>query len=150
MGPPGPGSGGILNLAITNPAQVSNASVTQRVRSVRNISNRILRFNGDDWALASHRNGFDDLIGLVFKTNDEFHLSGSIIDGLDNVEAGTIYYLGSNGDMTSEIPDSGYIVVLGKGIGNGTLMFTPMLPVEPKTFQLLRNGSPVLVSTAVE
>lgn len=152
MGPPGPGSADVLNLAITEPevTNTSAANVSHRVRNVRNVSDRVLRFNGNDWAIASHGNEFDDLIGLVFKTKDEFHLAGSIINGLNNVEAGTIYYLGTDGYLTNRPPDSGFIVVLGKGIGDGSLMFTPMLPVEPAAFQLLRTGSPVLVTTASE
>ena len=101
-----------------------------------------LRFDGtSSWVDASNEDSFEQLVGLVFRTPQELFLSGSIVTGLQGVQPGQVYYLAAGGGLSDQVPASGYVVVLGKGIGEGVLLFDPQLPVEPQAFQAMRKGA---------
>lgn len=103
----------------------------------------VLRFEpmGGSWVSANYGDTFEELIGLVFKTGDDYYLSGSIIADLRGVTTGEIYYLGTDGQLTTEVPGSGFVVVLGKGIGSGVLLFNPYLPVQNDAFTALSGSN---------
>ena len=106
----------------------------------------VLRFdsNGGSWVRANHADGFEELIGLVFRTDDDIFLSGSIVTNLRGVATGEIYYLGTDGSLTESVPTEGYVVVVGKGIGDGILLFDPHLPVQPDAFMAMTGSNQAL------
>ena len=106
----------------------------------------VLRFEpmGASWVAANSADGFEELIGLILKVEGEIYLSGSIVTGLDDVTIGEIYYLAADGALTTTVPSSGFVVVVGKGIGNGVLLFNPHLPVQPDAFRAMSGSSNAL------
>lgn len=103
--------------------------------------NRTLRFEPtSSWTLADYEDGYDELIGLIFRTSGDLHLSGSIITDVPDVSAGVVYYLGTDGRLSESPPRSGYVVILGKGIERGTLLFDPQLPIDRGTYRAMRGS----------
>lgn len=78
------------------------------------------------WTTASSSNSRLELVGLVFHYNNKFYLPGSLVTGMQNLQAGTVYYLAENGHISSNMPATGNVIVIGTAVNNTTLLFFPV------------------------
>lgn len=86
-------------------------------------NNQVFKITGDDsWGLALPSDSTSPLINFLgFYLSGRIYLSGSTIDNLTGIVAGTVYYL----DSSSTISITPSSVVIGVGLNTTTLWFKP-------------------------
>ena len=84
------------------------------------------------WVAASNANTAAQLHSLFVKIGGVYYPTGSVVNGLGTLVAGSVYYLSTGGAMTTTPPTpSGSLrhVLLGVALSTTHLLFTPQTPI---------------------
>jgi hypothetical protein len=77
------------------------------------------------WTPASSHDTRDALVGLVFHMNGKYYLPGSLVPNMTGLQAGRVYYLTADGNISRSSPASGQTLIVGKAVDATTLLFYP-------------------------
>lgn len=94
---------------------------------------KVIRLSGaDTWTDAAQSDTADQLEVLALKVGTNYYPPGRQVPGMSALTAGTSYWLGTSGNMTSVPPAPGpsvRSVYLGKALDTTTFLFVPQRPI---------------------
>lgn len=85
---------------------------------------------GTTWTDALQSATIAQATSLLMKSGGEYYMPGNKVGGLSGLVVGSLYYLGSIGDLTTTEPTSGGVthVCVGRALSATELLFTPTTP----------------------
>lgn len=114
----------------------SSQATTQIAQTVPNLTGgtngKVVRISASNTCVdASYNNSSTQLNAVLLKSGDVYYSSG-LVSGFTGLTAGSSYFLGSDGSITSSPPSpsaSVRVLYIGFAVNSTSLIFRPGIPI---------------------
>lgn len=114
----------------------SSQATTQTAETVPNLTGgtngKVVRISASNTCVdASYNNSTTQLNAVLIKSGDVYYSSG-LVPGFTGLTAGSSYFLGSDGSITSSPPSpsaSVRVLYIGFAINSTSIIFRPGIPI---------------------